>query len=96
MRVFILSLLVLAIVFFIPGERCTKKVQIPGLLFLIAFSALVVTKEIYCVDYNLKELLILRTGCMESNVSMMAIYIMTLSNAIIFLKHVFWRLRLKH
>jgi len=95
MRVFIPSLLLLAIVvFFIPGEKCTKKLQVTGLFFLVAAFAFTVFRESYYFDCNLKDLLLLDVDRMDGRLSMLAVYIMALCNVIVFLKSTFYRLKL--
>ena len=91
MRIIILALVMLAIVFFIPKEKCTIKVQAMALFFLVAVFAFTVFKEVYSFDQNLQDLLLLGTNRLESTLSMLAVYVIALCNVIIFLKSTLYK-----
>lgn len=95
MRILIPSLLLLVIVvFFMTGEKCTKKIQVTGLFLLVAVFAFTVFRESYYFDCSLKDLLLLEVDRMEGRLSMLAVYIMALCNVIVFLKSTFYRFKL--
>jgi|SRR5690554_4662050 len=96
MRIIGLSLLILiTVVFFIPGEKCTKKFQLTLLLALIAVFILTVFREVYYFNGDLKDLLLLEVSRIEGRLSMLAVYFTALCSLIIFLKSTFYRYRSK-
>lgn len=96
MRIIGLSLLMLVIVvFFIPGEKCTNKFQITLLFALITVFIITVFREVSYFDGDLKDLLLLEVNRIEGRLSMLAVYFTALCSLIIFLKSAFYKLRFK-